>query len=133
MYRVLVIQDRSSSEAHLRMMLEGIGLVVYYETPVGFFENDRWEAPVDLVAVDLEPSELPPNMSGWDLVQMFKERNHTGLEPQMVVMTRFDDVFSHLLGTISTVSAYLVKPVSTVRFISTVQRLLEIGDASTVR
>ena len=130
MPRVLVIDDCLTSGAPLRMVLQSLGMEVYCETPLGLSEAGWWSEPVDLVIVDLESEDMPPHRGGWDIVQMFKDYNHTGVEPKMVVMTEFNDVGSRLLGNVHAVSAYLLKPIQADNLASTVLRILGTWDVS---
>jgi len=132
MYRVLVIQDRSPFVAPMCTVLEEVGLVAYHETPMQLFESGRWSDPVDLLILDLEPKEIPPNMRGWDILEMFMDFNHAGTEPAVVVMTESNEAPSRLLGNIHAVSAYLLKPVRTGELLSTVFQVLGLEGAPPV-
>jgi len=131
MPRVLVIDDCLTTGAPLRMVLQNLGMEVYCETPAGLDIAKGWSEPVDLLVVDLEAEDLPQNYhSGWDIVQMFKDYNYTGMEPKVVVVTESNYLSSRLLGNVHAVSAYLLKPLRADDLASTVQRILGTWDVS---
>ena len=131
MQRVLFIQDRSTGYTPLRMALEGLGLEVHCETPTQFVASGRWDEPLDLLVLDLDVQELPEGMRGWDVLRKFWEYNHSGTEPKVVVMSRFNDVGSRLLADICAVSAYVLKPTLHDEIVLTVQRVLRLRGVST--
>ncbi len=128
MHCVLVIQDRLASTVPVCTTLQGMGLEVYCKTPREFLEGGRWYDPIDLVIVDLDAQQRPPNVRGWDVVLELMVRNYTGKEPKVIVMTAWDgkDPSSPLLGDMLVVSAYLHKPVRTDTFITTVAQVLKL-------
>ena len=130
MLRVLFIRDRSTENAPLEAALERLGLDVHYETPAQFEALDRWDEPLDLLILDLDMQELPGRIRGWDMLHIFREYNHSGTEPKVLVMTVCNETGSHLLDNINAVHAYLLKPVQTDVFVAAVQRLLRLKGAS---
>ncbi len=131
MNRALVINDGARGSV-VRWLLD-LGVEVYSKTPAQFVGLNRWGEPVDLLVVDLESQaqHLSSSVRSWDMLLAFQERNHTGIEPPVVVMTMFNDVGNRLLGNIHAVSAYVLKPVRRETFVSTVRRILKPKEVST--
>jgi CheY-like chemotaxis protein len=105
-YRALAVEDDADSLQLMRMVLNGLPLVIdHAPTGSAAIEYLSREVP-DLVFLDIHL----PDMHGWDILDRFKSDDRLS-KLQVIVLTSHHEPVHRLIGMLQPIAAYLRKPV----------------------
>lgn len=125
MYRVLVVDDRESELALMRLLVERLGYTFYGEADGKRFLDLVYEVDPHLIVLDLL---LPMNISGIDLARLARQDAQLSAIP-ILAMTAAPEKYPESVALAAGCNAYLRKPFGVEVWEAVVYQLLQGGNS----
>lgn len=104
---VLIVEDTIELAEVITATLERMNMVTAHETHGNKALDKFNEMNPDVVLLDISL----PDMTGWKIMDVIKERHETGGKmPIVIIITAYDDPANRLVGKLQGVYSYLIKP-----------------------
>jgi len=126
--KVLIIEDTMELAEVIQATLERLDIKTVHET-----HGDK----AMKAFIDLDPSVVLldislPDISGWKIMDMIKERleQTKGQMPKVIIITAYDDPANRLIGKLQGVHDYLIKPFTSDEIEQLVRQALGLTSSS---
>lgn len=104
---VLIVEDTIELAEVITATLERMNMVTAHETHGNKALDKFKEMNPDVLLLDISL----PDMTGWKIMDVIKERHETGGKmPIVIIITAYDDPANRLVGKLQGVHSYLIKP-----------------------